>query len=249
MLWPGALAGLSLACAALMPESLNRWTTVAILAIGGIATLLAIRAGHSQEPFPWGEAAPWLILELGVLATAAMLASRGGRAQAGGLLVGVLGLSLVLITAQYLQNGRGFIGWFSQFPFASAYVDFGVGKDMETKVRVQQWLLDRTSPEDRIAIWTDPDRLLSAVAAMQLWGADNLVTSQPVLQQGDIERLEQMRPSVIAMYAPSREMIDAFAASLPAWSQPSDLVCTDVPLADTRVSSSTACLVRLTWLD
>lgn len=255
MLWPAALISLALSAAAISPTTLDPRGVLIVLAIGIGATLLAIRAGASQEPFPASTATGWLLLWAGVFALAGLLwrrsqagISSGHWVIAGCAAAGILALGGSMITAQYLQNGRGSIGWFSQYPFASAYVDFGAEDAMHSKVRVQQWLLGRTQPSDRIAIWTDPDRLLSAVAAMQLWGADNLVTGAATLGRDDLNRLQAMRPSIIAMYAPSRQQIDAFAASIPAWAQPSPLECIDVSLPDARVATSSACITRLDWL-
>ena len=58
---------------------------------------------------------------------------------------------------------------------------------------------------------------MSAVAAMQLWGKYNLVTSNAALTREEVKALELLKPTAIAMYAPKREQIDTFWASLPAW--------------------------------
>jgi hypothetical protein len=208
---------------------------------------LAIHAGHSQSPFTWLEALPWILMALGCFALAGLFTRRAVGALAATALA-LTAFGTAGVTAQYLQNGRGSIGWFSQYPFASAYVDFGAQQAMESKVAVQDWLLALTTPQDRIAIWTDPDRLLSSVAAMQLWGADNLVSSTPTLSRDDVNRLEEMNPTVIAMYAPDRAEIEAFYASIPGWAQPSTLECIDFTLPDSRVANSTACITRLNWL-
>ena len=248
MLWPAALISLGLSAAAVMPVLGDRRAAI----VSGCAVVgfgaLAIRAGRSQSPFTLLDALPWLFFGLGCFALAGLLARRAITALAATSLA-LIAFGTAGVTAQYLQNGRGSIGWFSQYPFASAYVDFGAQQAMESKIAVQDWLLARTTPQDRVAIWTDPDRLLSSVAAMQLWGADNLVSSMPVLSRDDVNRLEAMNPTVIAMYAPDRADIDAFYASIPGWAQPSALECTRFTLPDARVANSTACITRLTWLN
>lgn len=253
MLWPAALMSLALSAAALSPPSIDRASALILIAVGSGCVLVSIRAGASQDPFSANAAIAWVLLWTGVFALAAVVWQRlSGQATtrliAACSAVGVVALGGSMTTAQYLQNGRGSIGWFSQYPFASAYVDFGAEDAMRTKVRVQQWLLDRTSPVDTIAVWTDPDRMLSSVAAMQLWGADNLVTGAATLGRDDINRLQSMRPTVIAMYAPTREQIVAFHSSIPAWARPSPLECMDVRLPDARAATSTACITRLDWL-
>lgn len=247
MLWPAALISLGLSAAAVMPAATERGSLViAVCAAIGFG-LLAVRAGHSQSPFTLPAALPWLLVCLGCLALAGLLARRAVAALAAtGLALTAFGTASV--TAQYLQNGRGSIGWFSQYPFASAYVDFGAQQAMESKVAVQDWLLARTTPQDRIAVWTDPDRLLSSVAAMQMWGADNLVSSGSTLSRDEVNRMEAMNPTTIAMYAPSRTDIDAFYGSIPGWARPSALECIDFTLPDTRVEKSSACITRLEWL-
>lgn len=97
-------------------------------------------------------------------------------------------------------------------------------------------------------IWTDEQRLAADVAAMQLWGGDNLASTGPTLTRADNERLERIRPSVLAMYAPDRGQIDELFQSLPPWSLPSDPKCTTVPYLGVGTGEVVACLTQLTWV-
>ena len=97
-------------------------------------------------------------------------------------------------------------------------------------------------------IWTDDDRLTADVAAMQLWGGDNLATIDPVLSRTDIDRLEVLRRSVVAMYAPDQAPIESFYASLPPWALPGDPECTSAPYLGVGTGEVIACIGRLTWV-
>jgi hypothetical protein len=149
---------------------------------------------------------------------------------------------------QFLQNGRGLLGTYGQYPFRSAFVDFSYDQQMESKIAIEEWLLANTTRTDSIAIWTDVDRLAADVAAMQMWGGDNLVTLDATLSRERVENLEALRPSVIAMYAPDQAQIDDFFATLPPWSLPSQPECTSEPYLGVGTGEVVACLTRLTWV-
>ena len=106
---------------------------------------------------------------------------------------------VTFVSAQILQNGRGLLGGYGQYPFRSAFVDFNYREQMEAKINVQRWLIARTSPDDTIALWTDPEFLTADVAAMQLWGGYNIFTRDAELNRETTMRLEEIRPSVIAL--------------------------------------------------
>jgi hypothetical protein len=157
-------------------------------------------------------------------------------------------ITLTFVGMQFLQNGRGLLGTYGQYPFRSAFVDFSYGEQMATKIAVEQWLLTNTSQDDSVAIWTDVDRLTANVAAMQMWGGDNLVTLAASLSREGVEMLEEIKPSVIVMYAPDRASIDTFFASLPPWSLPSEPTCTFEPYLGIGTGEVVTCLTRLTWV-
>lgn len=165
-------------------------------------------------------------------------------------------VALVMLTAlvgtyvgsQLLQNGRGLLGIYGQYPFAAAYQDYKGREQMEAKIEVQDWLLARTSPSDSIAIWTDPAGLGASTAAMQLWGGDNLATLDATLDRTTSDRLAGIKPTIIAMYSPDPELIEVFYESLPPWSLPSDLECTEVVFPVVESGEMHACISRLTWV-
>ena len=86
---------------------------------------------------------------------------------------------------------------------------------------------------------------------MQLWG-ENRVTLEPRLTPDDISRLQTIKPSVLAMYAPTTSSIIDFWSTIPAAQHASTPECYDFPWAPNpasafQVTEGHACLTRLTW--
>lgn len=247
-LWPAALLALVLVFTSMSPgtyEGKPGWTSIT-LTVGAITIPLMLWSGRFDGVLPYPRA--WLI-GLGMLAliaiTAVYVRKRWNAAVA---LVLAVSISAAFLGAQVLQNGRGLLGIYGQYPFRSAFVDFSHESQMKSKIAVQEWLLANTSAQDTLLIWTDPQRLTADVAAMQLWGSDNLASIEGTLTRAESERLQDIRPSVIAMYAPDREQILAFVESLPPWSLPSEIECTTVPYLGVGTGEAVACLTRLTWV-
>ena len=95
------------------------------------------------------------------------------------------------------------------------------------------------------------DRELYVVAGMQLWG-ENRVTLEPTLTADDIVRLDQIRPSVIAMFGQTMDGVRAFWSSIPAANAATAPECYDFAWAPNPASAFTVtqghtCLTRLTW--
>jgi hypothetical protein len=241
-LWPGALVGVALAFAALVGQrrlGLPGWLTAA----AGIA--LVLWAGRWDTDLT---AAQGLLVAGGVLAlvlTAALVAPRGPNALAAVLLVAAM--VGVVLGGQLLQNGRGLLGTYGQFPLRAAFVDFDAELLMRSRMTAQEWVLANTEPTDRVMTWTDAQRLTSGIAAMQLWGWYNTVTTDAVLGRRQAEDLRAARPDVIAMYAPTRDEILDFWASLPADSGASVPDCTTVPFLGIGSTEAHICLTRLRW--
>jgi len=247
-LWPAALLALVLVFTSLTPGTHeDKPTHSAItLPIAGAVIFALLWSGRFDGVLDYRLA--WLI-GLGILLLIAVAAIyvRGRWNGVAATLVAIA-MAATFVGAQFLQNGRGLLGTYGQFPFRSAFVDFSYPDQMAAKVDVQEWLLANTTRSDEILIWTDPDRLTADIAAMQLWGNYNLTTIDATLSRDDIERLEGIRPSVIAMYAPDQSQIDAFFASLPPWSLPTDMECTAVPYLGVGSGEAIACITRLTWV-
>jgi hypothetical protein len=247
-LWPAALMALVLVFTSMSPgthEGKQLWQGVTI---GGtaIAVPLLLWVGRFDGTLDYRIA--WIVaLAVMVLVVVTAWYVRG-RWNVIAAIVLTLAMAATFVGAQLLQNGRGLLGSYGQYPFRSAFVDFSYGDQMAAKIAVQEWLLANTTREDTIMIWTDPQRLTADVAAMQLWGGDNLVSIDAALSRPDAERLELIKPSVIAMYAPDREQIHAFMAGLPPWSLPTEPACTSVPYLGVGTGEAIACITRLTWI-
>jgi hypothetical protein len=242
-LWPGALAGIALAFGALAGRRGIGWPG---LLVGAVFVPLVVWSGHWSINLPYAVGVLIAALVLGLVIVAAVTA-RGTRPVAAGVAVAVA-LGSVALGAQLLQNGRGLLGSYGQFPFRAAYEDFNVEMLMRSKVTAEEFVLANTTRGERVMIWTDPDRLTAGIAGMQLWGWYNNVPEGPSLTRKGVDQLAADRPSSIVMYAPTREQIDTFVASLPAWALPSDPACTTVPFLGIGSSEAHVCVTHLRWV-
>ena len=242
-LWPGSLAAFALAAAALLRR--RRLPPITLL-IPLAAIPLVLWSGRWEAVI--GRAQGALIAMVICLAFlfAAVVARRSANLPSA--IAVLVALSITAVGMQLLQNGRGLIGIYGQYPFRAAYVDFSGEQIMGEKIKAEQWLIENTSPADTVGIWTDPERMLSAVAAMQLWGKYNNVTGTATLTRDDVDRLELSRPTVIAMYAPTRDQVEVFWGSIPPWARPSTPECTTVEIPGIGVKESYVCLTHLRWV-
>ena len=241
-LWPGALVAVALSFAALVerrPLGVAGWLTAA----AGLPLVLWAGRWDTDLSPAQGLLISGLVLLL--VAAAAISRGRGPGAITSVLLVAaVVGVAL---GGQLLQNGRGLLGTYGQFPLRAAFVDFDTELLMRSKMTAQEWVLENTEPTDRIMTWTDASRLTSGIAAMQLWGWYNTVSTDAVLTREQAESLRAARPDVIAMYAPTRAEILDFWATLPPDAGPSVPDCTTVPFLGIGSPEAHACLTRLSW--
>ncbi len=242
-LWPGALVAMGLAFAAIVGQ--RRLAPIAYLPIiAGVPIVLWTGRWEAQ-----------VTLSQGLLITAAFIAAFvlaalavRGRSDVIAALV-VLGAVVLIATgSQVLQNGRGQLGIYGQYPFRAAFVDFDGELLMRAKIEAEEWVLGHTERSDRVAIWTDPERAMSGVAAMQLWGKYNLVSGGATLTREELKELERVKPTAIAMYAPKREQIDAFWASLPPWALPTEPECTKVKYLGVGEEYPSVCVTHLKWV-
>ena len=244
MCWPGALAAIVIAIAAVFGQrqvSLTGWLFIPFLIV------FMVWAGNSDRIFDMSTGLSIVLLTSAVVFVTLMLCATRGS------LVGWLAVMLALIVlglaSQFLQNGRGNLGIYGQYPMNAAYFDYQVEDLMRSNVAAQEYVLSHTSPTDRIATWTDPDRLTSTIAAMQLWGKYNNVAEGAVLSSDGANELQQLlRPSALALYAPSQSQIDAFFASIPAGFAPTPLECTTVPYLGIGSPTASVCVTHLRGL-
>ena len=242
-LWPGALAAVALAFGAMAGRRGISWPG---FLLGLLLVPLAIWSGHWSIDLPYVVGVLIALLVLGIVIVAAVLA-RGQRAVAAGVVM-VVALGSLAVGGQLLQNGRGLLGTYGQFPFRAAYEEFTIETLMRSKVAAEEFVLANTTRGEKVMIWTDPDRLTAGIAGMQLWGWYNNVPEGAALTKDGVDQLAQDRPSSIVMYAPQREQIDTFVASLPAWALPSEPVCTTVPFLGIGSPEAHVCVTHVRWV-
>lgn len=247
-LWPASLMSLVLVFASMSPgtkegKDLHSW----LIAIGFIALApLLIWSGRFDGVLTYGQGVAIAVITAAVVITALLVTRKSWNTWVVVVLMASVGSTFV--AAQFLQNGRGILGMYGQYPFRSAFVDFQYRQQMASKIAVQEWLLERTTRDDSVALWTDPRRLTADAAAMQLWGGVNIFTTQATLDRTTTARLQEMSPSVITMYSPDQSQIDAFYESLPPWALPSDMECTSEPYLGVGTGEVIVCLTHLTWV-
>ena len=242
-LWPGALVAIALSLASIVGR---RSLGVAGWTVAALSLPLVLWSGRWDDDVA---VAGGLVVAAAAVVVFAVAAVVGGRTSGPVFSVLVVAaLAVIAIGSQVLQNGRGPLGIYGQFPLRAAYVDFDAELLMRSRVAAQQWVLDHTSRDDSVGIWTDPDRLTSGIAAMQLWGAYNNVSELPALSRDETDRLEATRPTALALYAPTREQIDVFASSLPPWARATPLECTTVPFLGIGSPEAHVCVTHLRWV-
>ena len=249
MLWPPALIALGLCVAATAAE--RAWQPAAIGA-AIIGVVVVVFAGH------WAGA---LTLAMGVLLALALVVVAAIGFRSRSLAVIVIALAVFAGGAQLLQNSRGPLGLYYLSPYAWAFTENPISDKIHTAVNTQEWLLANTTRDDRIldwvgGDWVGGDRELYVVAGMQLWG-ENRVTLEPRLTPDDVNRLNSIKPTTIAMYAPSMERITDFWSSIPQANRATAPNCYDFAWSaspNTPVSTNPApvkrghaCLTQLTW--
>ena len=243
MLWPPALLSLTLIAASLIPDDGKLSPGLAVVAVAALALIFVSGFIDPNLPFLAG---------VGLAGAAVVFVLLSAQRA----LPALLAVSVFFISAQLLQNSRESLGQFPQDPYTWAYVSNPNEEKLRTAADAQQWLIDHTSRDDEILLWVDGpwfdgDRELYTVASMQLWG-ENLLTLSPTMDDLGSQRLEQFRPSVVAMYGKSMDAILDFWASLPASNRATAPECYDYswpldPTSDFPTQTGHTCITRLTW--
>ena len=233
MLWPPAMIAMALIFA-------PRINPTKAMAATGIALILV--AGFLQPSLSF---AVGVAIALGAVALTVIAPVR--ETSLAALIVFVA----ILSTFQLLQNSRTDLGLYYLSPYSWAFAPNPIEEKITTAIEVQQWLLDNTTNQDQILTWVDGDwtqgdRELYAVAAMQLWG-ENRLTLEPTVDDYARAILERTNPTVIALYGPDQVGINTMHDSLP---NAGPLTCTDFQwprASNTRfpADSGMACLTRL----
>jgi hypothetical protein len=203
----------------------------------GVTALIA--AGFTQPTLTFTAG---LVITLGVVALAMI-----NKSHLSSLLIFIA----VLTSFQLLQNSRTNLGLYFLSPYSWAFAPNPIEEKITTAIKVQQWLLQNTTNQDQILTWVDGswtqgDRELYAVAAMQLWG-ENRLTLEPVVDEYATEILGRTSPTVIALYGPTQIGINTMHASIPG-SGPLTCIEFDWPMASNTnfpLDPGLACLARL----
>ena len=255
MLWPPALIALALSGAAVGRD--HEWSPVAWVALV-LAVLGMLLAGRTALGIDFGVG----VLIALVLIAACVAVLLGSAASGNKVAFAVIGVGILLVGGQLLQNARGPLGLYFLSPYSWAFTANPISDKIHTAVNAQEWLIANTTRDDRIldwvgGDWVGGDRELYVVSGMQLWGGENLVTLAPTLDEPGRAKLEAVRPSVISMVAPSMDRVMAFWSSLPPERRASAPQCYDFtwspsPDAPTWVNPAPvtqghSCLTRLDW--
>ena len=243
MLWPPALIALALSIVSTMKQEQWNLTTIVVAAV---VIVIIATTGHSTAIIGLHEG--WLIAAI-LTITAAGIAIYSNQKFA--TIIGLIAVCLLVAGGQLLQNSRGPLGLYYLSPYNWAYNDNPISEKLHTAVNTQEWLLANTKNTDTIVTWVQGDwvggdRELYVVAGMQLWG-ENRIGLFPELDDDDLARLNDIKPSVIAMYGQTKEGITTFMQSLPPTLQTSTPTCYDFTWPTATIPVGHACLTQLTW--
>jgi hypothetical protein len=242
LLWSGALVSGGLAFASLVGTrrlGLPVWITPVLV------VPLVIWSGHWDRSLSVPAGLAVFVVMIAAFALAALALGHDPTKLTAILVVAVLGI--LAVGAQILQDGRGPLGIYGQYPFRAAYVDFDNRLLMQSRISAEEFILAKTTATDRVGIWTDPISLTASIAAMQLWGWYNNISSSATMTPDEAAALAQSRPTAIAMYAPDRAQIYAFWSSLPPQAHAGPPQCTSVPYLGIGSPQAHVCMTHLSW--
>jgi hypothetical protein len=199
MLWPPAMIAASLLFSALPKQ--QWWIYVLSIAV-------IIGAGALQPTLTFAVGA---VIALGMVLAGAVAAQRT-------TVLGLVAVTAFFASAQLLQNSRTDHGLYFLSPYSRAFDPNPVAEKVNTAIDVQEWLLANTINQDQILTWvdgswTEGDRELYAVAAMQLWG-ENRLTLEPTVDDYARAIVDQVEPTVIALYGRNQDSITTMLGSL-----------------------------------
>ena len=244
MIWPPLLIALGLATLAVTENREWGWPTYAVGALGLVGIVIA---GHWPGALTFSSG-----LALTALLAATALTGMIATEQSRGAVWAVIGIAILLIGAQLLQNSRGPIGLYYLSPYHWAYSSNPISEKLHAAVNTEQWVLEHTRSDDRMLVWVGGDwaggdRQLYVVGGMQLWGP-NLLTLNSQITDTDLPRLRDLKPTVLELIAPSMDEIVTLWSSIPSVNRASPPECYDFTWpVEPRVGH--ACLTRLSWVD
>lgn len=236
MLWPPAMIAGTLLFSTLRVQ---QWWLYALSA------MVIICAGLLQ---------PTLVFGFGVVIAIGMILA-GVISSQRTTVMGLVAVTAFFASAQLVQNSRTDLGLYYLSPYSWAFAPNPIAEKVNTAIDVQEWLLANTTNQDQILTWvdgswTEGDRELYAVAAMQLWG-ENRLTLEPTVDEYARTIVDQVKPTVIALYGRDQDSITTMLESLNENNMPAGAPqCTDFswPTASNSAfptDAGIACISRL----
>jgi len=235
MLFPAALLAIGLVAAARLGNLSITWLR-ALVAV--IAFAIVVGFGHLAWSAP-----DWATRLIAVAVVVAVLVVRRGW------LPVLIVTTAFFASAQVLQNARDSFGVSTAALYVNAYRDNEAALMMDSATKAQTWVIEQTSPGDRVltwvdATWTPGEQLLLPLAAFQLWGANEAEHGKVVTPE-TIERWNARKPLAIVMYGKSMGAVLDFWNGIPKERNPTAPTCLQVPWPVPTVAH--VCVTRLDW--
>jgi hypothetical protein len=249
MLWAPAMVGLALLYSVILPDL----GATSRICFSLVSLMVVIIAGHWAESLPNPFARLLGLLLLSVICLSLFYRFRIHEYSIlKSVMVSLVLLALVPSVFQVLQNSRRspYINDPQQY-YSNAFLPNTVSAQVTASERAEEWLLSRTSSDDKIMTWVDADWVrgeesLLPMAAYQLDGP-NRITSGRVSSTAELERAATVKPSVIAMYTKSVGIALGFRSGLPAEWHSTDPECREFSWPDPMVPRAFLCLTRVHW--
>ena len=245
LIWPGAMLSLFLMSAPMIRKvPIN----LATIFISLVALCLMIVVGHTAFDFSF--LAILVLISLTAICFAILNIDIEKPVLNGsmGRLLGLIVVGALFISGQIAQNSREAYRPSETIHYSNAFSANPVENMVRSSYQAETWILERTSSSDRIMTWVemdpqDRDFGMLSMASFQLAGPNSLSNnSQPDVQ--DLERLETIRPSVIALYGESLESLLAYYGDLNASFKSPAPECSEFPWPNSTVKTAWVCLVR-----
>jgi hypothetical protein len=165
-----------------------------------------------------------------------------------GSVLGLIVVGVFFVSGQIAQNSREAYWPSETIHYSNAFAANPVKELVQSSFEAEKWILGRTSSSDRIMTWVGAGTQARdfgplSMASFQLAGPNSLSNnSLPDVQ--DLERLEVIRPSVIALYANSLESLLAFYGDLNRSFKSPAPECSEFPWPTSSFGTTWVCLVR-----
>jgi len=245
LLWPGAMLSLLLMSAPLIRKvSIN----LASILIITIAFFLMIIVGHTA--FDSSFTAVLILISITVTCFGTLIAAEGKPIISGskGSQLGLIVVGVLFVSGQIAQNSREAYWPSETIHYSNAFAANPVEEMVRSSYQAEKWILERTTSSDRIMTWVKMNPQVRdfgplSMASFQLAGPNSL-SNDSLPNTNDLERLEVIRPSVIALYAESLESLLAYYEDLNRSFRSPAPECSEFPWSSSNFETAWVCLVR-----